>query len=352
MRAPSMKAALLFGKDDLRVQDVPVPQVAEGEILLRVKAAAVCGTDIRMFRNGARGVGPDSPLVLGHEVSGVIERVGPGVSGYTEGTRVAIAPNMGCGVCDMCVSGNTQLCPTYRAFGISIPGGFAEFMKIPEAGVRQGNVALIPEGADFVEAALVEPLSCVYNAFKQSAISAGDTVLVIGAGPIGLMHAKLSLMGGAARVYMNDISAERLQLCTRAEPSITAVSGGPLVERMKELTDGRGVDVCITAAPVPEIQVTAFEVTAVNGRVVFFGGLPEGRSKVLLDTNLVHYKQLRVSGTTRSSLSQYRQTLALVASRAVTVKDLVTSISPLEKIHDSFEHVIQAKGLKTVLEFV
>ncbi len=351
MKSNSMRAALLHGKDDLRVAEVPVPQISAGEVLLRVKAAAVCGTDIRMLRNGARGVGPETPLILGHEVSGVIERVGAGVAGYSEGMRVAVAPNMGCGVCDMCVSGNTQLCPTYKAFGINIPGGFAELMKIPEAAVRQGNIAVVPEGADFTEAALVEPLSCVYNAFKQTATTAGDTVLVIGAGPIGLMHAKLALMGGAARVYMNDISAERLQLCTRAEPSIIAVSGGPLVERMKELTAGRGVDVCITAAPVPEIQVAALEVAAVNGRVMFFGGLPEGRSKVLLDTNLVHYKQLRISGTTRSSLSQYRQTLALVASGAVKVRDLVTSVGPLESIRESFDRVMQGRGLKNVVEF-
>ena len=279
IKTATMRAALLFGKEDLRVEELPLPQIADGEILLRVQAAAICGTDIRMYRNGARGVGPDSPLVLGHEVSGIIERVGAGVAGYREGMRVAVAPNMGCGVCDMCVSGNTQLCATYKAFGINIPGAFAQYMKIPEAAVRQGNLAEIPEGADFIDAALVEPLSCVYNAFKRTATTAGDTVLVIGAGPIGLMHAKLALMGGAARVYMNDISAERLELCTKAEPSIIPVSGGPLVERMKELTGGRGVDVCITAAPVPEIQVAALEVAAVNGRVMFFGGLPGGKKQ-------------------------------------------------------------------------
>ncbi|HVO40790.1 MAG TPA: alcohol dehydrogenase catalytic domain-containing protein [Spirochaetia bacterium] len=351
MKSQSMRAARLFGKEDLRIEDMPVPEIGAGEILLRVKSAAICGTDIRMYRNGYRGVSPETPLVLGHEVSGVVERVGAGVSGYAEGMRVAVAPNMGCGVCDMCVSGNTQLCPTYKAFGINLPGGFAQFMKIPEAAVRQGNLAEIPAGADFTDAALVEPLSCVYNAFKRAAISPGDTVLVIGAGPIGLMHAKLALMGGAARVYMNDISPERLALCTKAEPSIVAVPEGPLAERMKELTAGRGVDVCITAAPVPEIQVTALEVAAVNGRVVFFGGLPEAKSKVPLDTNLIHYRQLVVTGTARSSLTQYRQTLALVASGAVVVRDLVTAVSPVDGIKASFEQVMQGKGLKNVIQF-
>ncbi len=346
-----MRAARLYGKEDLRVEDVPVPAIGPGEILLRVKSVALCGTDVRMYRNGARGATPDNPLILGHEVSGVIEKLGAGVSGYSEGERVAVAPNMGCGVCDACVSGNTQLCPTYKAFGINLPGGFAELMKIPEPAVRQGNVAVIPPGAGFTEAALVEPLSCVYNAFQRARVSAGDTVLVIGAGPIGLMHAKLALMGGAAAVLMNDISAERLALCTKAEPSITAVPAGPVVERVKELTGGRGVDVCITAAPVPEIQVTALQVAAVNGRVIFFGGLPEGKSQVTLDTNLIHYRQLIVSGTSRSSLIQYRQTLGLVASGAVKVADLVTATCGIEDVRASIEQVMQGKGLKNVIQF-
>ena len=234
-----MRAALLYGKDDLRLEEIPVPGVGPGEVLLKVKAAAICGTDIRMFRNGARGATPGNPLVLGHEVSGIVESVGPDVTGYRPGMAVAVAPNMGCGVCDQCVSGNTQMCDTYKAFGINIPGGFAPFMKIPREAVSQGNLAPIPDGGDFVSAALVEPLACVYNAFQRTAIVPGDTVLVIGAGPIGLMHAKVALMAGAARVFMNDLSAERLSLCRTAEPAIIALEsagpeGAPLVAHRRK----------------------------------------------------------------------------------------------------------------------
>ena len=346
-----MRAALLYGKDDLRLEEIPVPDIGAGEVLLRVKAAAICGTDIRMFRNGARGATPGNPLVLGHEVSGIVESVGPGVSGYRAGMAVAVAPNMGCGVCDQCVSGNTQMCDTYKAFGINIPGGFAPFMKIPREAVSQGNLAPIPEGGDFVSAALVEPLACVYNAFQRTAIVPGDTVLVIGAGPIGLMHAKVALMAGAARVYMNDLSAERLALCRTAEPAIITLESAGLRERLASLTGGKGVSVCITAAPSGDAQVLALEVVGVNGRVMFFGGLPEGKSKVPLDTNLVHYKQITISGTSRQSLIQYRQTLALVASGRLVVKDLVTMSTPLDGIRASFEQVILGKGLKNVIEF-
>ena len=346
-----MRAARLYAKEDLRVEEIPVPEAAAGEVLLRVKAAAVCGTDIRMYRNGARGATPGNPLVLGHEVSGVVESVGKGVSGYQPGSAVAVAPNMGCGVCDQCVSGNTQMCPTYQAFGINLPGGFAPYMRIPAAAVSQGNLAPIPDGADFVSAALVEPLSCVYNAFQRIAIVPGDTVLVIGAGPIGLMHAKVAFMAGAARVFMNDLSAERLTLCRQKEPAIIALESAGLKERLAELTHGQGVSVCITAAPSAEAQILALEVVGVNGRVMLFGGLPEGRSKVALDTNLVHYKQITITGTSRQSLGQYRQTLGLIASGRLVVRDLVTMSTPLEEIRSSFEQVIQGKGLKNVIEF-
>jgi L-iditol 2-dehydrogenase len=347
----TMRAARLYGKEDLRVEDVPVPVIGPGEVLLRVKAAAVCGTDIRMFRNGARNASPENPLVLGHEVSGIVEEVGAGVSGYTKGMGVAVAPNMGCGVCDMCVSGNTQMCATFKAFGINIPGGFAPFMKIPAEAVRQGNLAPIPAGADFVSAALVEPLSCVYNAFQRTAIVPGDTVLIIGAGPIGLMHAKVALMAGAAKVYMNDLSTERMALCRKAEPAIVTLPSEGLKEKLAALTGGKGVSVCITAAPSGDAQILALEVVGTNGRVMFFGGLPEGKSKVALDTNLVHYKQITISGTSRQSLTQYRQTLALVAAGRLVVSDLVTMKTPLDAIRGSFDQVIAGKGLKNVIEF-
>jgi L-iditol 2-dehydrogenase len=346
-----MRAALLYGKEDLRIEDVPVPEIGPGEILLKVKASAVCGTDIRMYRNGSKNATPDHPLVLGHEVSGTVEKVGAGVNGYAPGVAVAVAPNMGCGVCDQCVSGNTQMCATFKAFGINIPGGFAPYMKIPAEAVRQGNLAPMPAGADFVSAALVEPLSCVYNAFQRTAIVPGDTVLIIGAGPIGLMHAKVALMAGAAKVYMNDLSTERMALCQKAEPAIVTLKSDGLKDEIHGLTGGAGVSVCITAAPSADAQVLALEVVGINGRVMFFGGLPEGKSRVALDTNLIHYKQITISGTTRQSLTQYRQTLGLVASKRLVVTDLVTMKSPLDAIKASFEQVIAGKGLKNVIEF-
>jgi L-iditol 2-dehydrogenase len=347
----TMQAARLYGMEDLRVDQVKVPEVREGEVLLAVKASAVCGTDIRMFRNGHKNASADHPLVLGHEIAGVVEKLGAGVHGYRDGMRVAVAPNMGCGVCNQCVSGNTQLCADYRAFGINIDGGFAEHLLVPAAAVRQGNLSEMPPGVDFAAAAVVEPLSCVYNAFLRCAIGPGDTVLVMGSGPIGLMHARLAKMGGAAKVFMNDINAERLAWCAGLEQAVIPVGSPGLAERMKDETRGRGVDVVITANPSPESQVAALELAALNGRVMFFGGLPEGKNRVPLDTNLVHYKQITISGTTRQSLAQYRKTLALVGAGLVSLEGIVSRTWPVAETRAAFDEVMKGRGLKQVVTF-
>ncbi len=343
----------MYGKEDLRVQEVAVPEINENEVLLQVKSTFVCGTDVRMYRNGHKGVSEESPLILGHEVSGIIAKIGTNVKGYQEGMAVAVAPNMGCGICALCISGNSQFCTReFKALGINIDGGFAEYVRIPEAAVRQGNIMQIPEGMSFEEAAIAEPLSCAYNGFTKCHIGPGDTVLIIGGGPIGIMHGRLAKMAGAAKVFINDISEDRLALCRKADNFFTPVDASvPLQDHIRNLTNGRGVDVCITACPVPQVQTAALELTAMNGRVLFFGGLPADKADVSLNTNFIHYKQLLVTGTTRSNLAQFRTTLQLIANGLIEVKDLITSRSPIDGIQETIENVSKGISLKSTIYF-
>jgi len=341
-----LTVARLYGKEDLRIEDVPPPEIGTGEILIRVRAAQVCGTDVRMYLNGHPDATPESPLVPGHEISGTIEEIGPGVLHYRPGMRVAVAPNFGCGVCDICVSGNTHLCRSSQALGITLDGGFAELLRVPQAAVNQGNVVEIPDQVSHQDPSLAEPMSCVYNAFERLAPRPGAAVLILGAGPIGLMHAKLHLLAGAGLVAVNDINSERLAQCEKLEPGICAIQGANLKEQILELTRGRGADICITACPSPEAQQAALELVGVNGKVMFFGGLPSHRAEVPLNTNLIHYKQITVSGTTRQSLSQYRRVLDLLAWGRIVLADLVTSSVRLENISVAFENAIQGRGLK------
>ena len=344
-----MLAARLYDKGDLRLEELKKPSINDNEVLLKIKSAAICGTDIRMYKNGYKGITPESPRILGHELSGVIAATGRNVKGYREGMRVSVAPNMGCGICNACVSGNGHLCNDYRALGINLDGGFAEYTVIPEAAVSRGNIIEIGDNVSFDEAAINEALSCVYNGFQKVDIRAGDTVLVIGAGPIGIMHAMLARMAGASKVLMNDLSLERLAVCSEIDSGIVTIPGDELKDRAMEATRGEGLDVIITACPVPSVQITALELAAVNGRINFFGGLPADRQNVPLNTNLIHYKQLTVTGTTRASVLQFRKTLEFISSGVLNVKKLVSNRLPLKDIAKGFQLAADAKGLKNVI---
>ena len=189
----------------------------------------------------------------------------------------------------------------------------------------------------------------MYNAYEKIGIYPGDTVLVVGAGPICLMHAKVALLAGASMVCISDVSEDRLQLAKELIPEIKPISGSNVKEQILALTKGLLVDVVITAASVPVIQEQAFSLVGLEGRVMFFGGLPKGKSVVSLDTNEIHYKQLTVAGTTRQSLKQYRQCLKLIESGRLVVSDLITSQSPIEDISQVISNVAAGKGLKSVI---
>ncbi len=345
-----MLAARMYGIDDIRVEEVPTPEITDGEILLKVKAAAICGTDVRMVSNGYKGISEDSPRILGHEFSGVVEKCGKNVVGYKVGDRVAVAPNMGCGTCADCVYGNGHLCHEYKALGINMDGGFAEYVRIPEAAVRGGNVSFIEENVSFEEAAINEALSCVCNGFERCDIRPGDDVVVIGAGPIGIMHAKLAKMAGAGRVFISDLSEERLAVCKQLEPSFITVSTD-IKAYIQEASKGRGVDVCIVACPSPVAQQSALEICGNNARVMFFGGVPASKQPVGLDTNLIHYKQLIVTGTTRASITQYRKTLKFISTGVLDVKALITQRLPLSQIDVALDKAKRSEGFKNVIVF-
>ncbi len=345
-----MLAAKLYGKDDLRIEKMPVPEIGAEEVLLKVKAAAVCGTDLRMLKNGAAGVDAQHPLVLAHELAGVVEKVGDRVEGYRPGDRLAVAPNIGCGHCGFCVSGKSHHCGKLTALGIHLDGGFAEYVRIPAAAVRQGNLAPLGAKVSYAAAAANEALSCVYNAFERYQVHPGDTVLIIGAGAIGMMHARLAKMAGAAKIILNDLSAERLAECARLEPSLLIVTEN-LAARLADETGGKGADVVITACSAAAAQQAAFALAGVDGRVNFFGGLPKGKEKVELDTNIIHYKQLSVTGTTRASLGHYWKTLGFVGAGLMDLDSLVTHRFPLQDIRQAFANAEKAVGLKQVVVF-
>ena len=345
-----MLSLRLYGPNDIRLEEVPVPEITSEEILLKTDAAAVCGTDIRMWKNGYKGVDENHPLILGHELAGTVVKVGKDVPFYQEGMQLAMVPNIGCGICDRCVAGNFHLCDTYRAFGINMDGAFAEYVRIPKEAIRMGNLMVLPKGVTPEEAAVNEPLSCAYNGFSKCNVRPGEYALVVGAGPIGIFHAQLMHMAGA-KVMMNDLSSDRLADCRKIMPYIETYCGDDLPGFVAEQTLGRGLDVAIVACPVPAVQAAMLPLMNYGGRVNFFGGVPADKQPVAIDTNLVHYKELYLTGSTRANIAQFRKTLEFVSQGLIDLKSVITARFELKDILTAFDWAAQAKGLKNVITF-
>ncbi|MCL1927945.1 MAG: alcohol dehydrogenase catalytic domain-containing protein [Treponema sp.] len=346
-----MKAAKLFGPQDIRVVECAIPEINDDQILLKTKAAAICGSDLRMIGNGYKGVDNDHPLVLGHEISGIIEQAGKNVKGYKRGMRIALAPNIGCGICDWCTSGDTHLCPDYTAFGINMDGGFAEYVRIPRNAVIQGNIMILDDSMSLDAAALIEPASCVLNGQQLTGLRLNDKVLIIGAGPIGIMHGLLAKSFGVAKVYMRDLSRERMKQSVDIVPGSEAIEDDDLEAAAMRLTNNKGFDVVITACPAPAAQVDALKITGMNGRILYFGGLPAGKDMITIPSNLIHYKQLSIYGSTRGNVNQYRAIAKMAAAGTLDLSKLISRRCQITEFSEAIEYAKKAEGLKTVITF-
>jgi threonine dehydrogenase-like Zn-dependent dehydrogenase len=346
-----MLAAVYRGPEDIRLEQRPVPEIGAGEALLRVTAASICGTDMRILHGAHRKYGEGTVRIPGHEVVGEIAAIGPGAAGIEVGQTVFVAPNMGCGHCRQCLSGNNNLCANYQAVGVTMDGGFAEYMRIPAAAVSQGNVMPLKPGTPHAVAALAEPFACVLRGQDAVGARAGDVVVVVGVGPIGAMHIMLARLQGAARIFASDMNCDRLALAPSfgADRTVDPDKESLLDVVMSE-TGGEGADVVIIAAPAHKVFEQSLRIAALGGRINFFGGLPKDRPEITLDANLVHYKELKVTGTTACSTDDCRRAAALINSGRVDLAPLVQARYPLAQIHEAFAAAGGRQAMKVVVE--
>jgi L-iditol 2-dehydrogenase len=346
-----MLAAVYHGPHDLRLENVPVPEIEKGEILVKVISASICGTDLRIYHGNHRMYPPGTVRIPGHEVVGNIARLGVEVKNYSIGQRVFCAPNTGCGHCLQCVTGNNNLCTNYDAIGVTSDGGFAEYMRIPANSVQQGNVIPISESVDPAVAALVEPFACVLRGQNALHINPGDVVLVMGAGPIGVMHIKLAKARGAGRIIVSEPIPDR---AIQAERMGADRVVDPVSQNLKSILDeesgGHGADVVIVAAPVHAAQESALELAAISGRINYFGGLPKDRPTINFNSNLVHYKELVITATTACSTADCWQATQIVNTGLVDLSDIVSQRFPLKDAITAFTAAEDRKSLKIVLE--
>ena len=345
-----MLATVYHGPNDMRMEERPIPSIDANEALLRVVAAGICGTDLRILHGHHRLFPPGTERIPGHEIVGDIAEIGAEVEGLSVGQRVMVAPNIGCGRCHLCLSGSNNLCQQYQAIGITMDGGFAEYMRIPAAMIAQGNVIPVDAGKDAALSTLIEPLACVLRGQNAVDVGLGDTVLIMGAGPIGLLHLLLAQLSGASRMIVSEIRPVRLaQAQELGADRVTNPEQEDLSELVKEESDGRGPDVIITAAPSHAAQQSALELAAVGGRINFFGGLPKHRPHIQCDSNAIHYKELCVTGTTACSTSDCWQAAALVNAGRINLEPLVSHRFPLAEAQQAYASAQSQTALKTVL---
>jgi len=344
-----MKAAILKAPGHLMLDEVAMPLCPDGGLVIKTQACSICSTDVKMFQHGHRDA--NYPRILGHEVTGVVvESRIPGDM-FQVGDRVQIFPGICCGHCPACRRGIDNLCEHISIIGFSHDGGFAEFLMVPPQSVAGGGVNLIPAGVSYEEAALTEPLASCLNGQQLAGVTEADTVLILGAGPIGLLHAMLARVRGASRVLVAERLPARLAMAKLADIDRKIDINRESTEAVvQEETGGLGVDVILTASS--EVTVSSLpELLAPGGRLCLFSGLPPETSQIPLDTNLIHYKELTITGAYGSTAAQNSAALRLIASGKVPVAWLITKRLPLGEIEEGMEYVADRKGLKAVITF-
>jgi len=333
-----MLAAMIYGVKDLRVEEVPKPSVEHGEVLVRVKAATTCGTDLKIFQRGyVEGV-IKLPTVFGHEWAGEVVEVGEGVSWPEVGMRVRAGNSAPCLRCRMCQRGSFNMCENM----MWLWGAYAEYIKVPARMVLV-NMQEIPEHVPFEEAAITEPLACVLRGAEKANVKLGDTVAIIGAGPIGLLHLLTAKKMGAEKIIVTDLVDERLDMAEKLGAD-EAVNAGreDVVQRIKELTGGYGADVVIEAIGQPSTWEQALKMARKGGTVLEFGGCPPN-TEIRVSTEMLHYGDLTVIGAFHTTPTYFKKALNLISSGAINVKPLITQRMPLTKIREAFETLITSK---------
>jgi len=341
-----MTAAVLYGKEDVKIEQVPIPRVAEGEVLIKVHVALTCGTDLKVYQRGyhARMIVP--PALFGHELAGIVEEVGSGVRGFRKGMRVVALNSAPCGACFYCSKHQENLCEDL----LFNNGAYAEYIKIPRR-IVETNMLAIPNNVSFEEAAMVEPVACVLRGLHETNLEIGDTVAVIGGGPIGLMFIQVAKLTGCNVIAVMKRDSQ-VQFAQRlgADEVVQITQVHDPVEAVRALTpDRRGADVVIEAVGRPEAWESAIDMVRKGGTVNLFGGCASG-TKVQLDTNRLHYSEVTLKATFHHTPESVRKAFTLIAERKIRGADYITGEAPLSRLQHVLRHMLNRNGdIKTAI---
>jgi len=345
-----MKAAVLKEKGVISVEEVPIPEFSESSMLIRVEACGLCGSDLRIFSKGDSRA--KYPVILGHEIAGVVEKKGSQLNGFKEGDRVCVAPGHGCGECKMCQRGFLNLCVSpFPSVGYAYDGGFAQYFVPPVNVVQNGFINKIPDHVTFDQASYSELLACCLNGQRNTPVAPGDYVVIFGAGPAGCTHLQLARKKGAKKVFLVDIAEDRLAFASKFSPDLCILATKEdVMSVILQETEGWGADAVFVCAPSKEAQQLGIHILAPRGKINFFGGLSKHDCNIELDSNLVHYKELTLSGSSSSLPKDNKEALEWISEKRVNPDDVISHILPLDKIHDAFASMQDRTCTKIIIK--
>ena len=340
-----MMAAVLYGKEDLRVEQVAIPQIGPGDILVRVGTALTCGTDVKVFKRGyhARMIVP--PALFGHELAGEVVRVGEEVTKFHPGDRVVAANSAPCGHCHYCKKNNENLCEDL----LFNNGAYAEYMRIPQRIVEK-NTYKIPDHVSYQEAALAEPLACVMRGLEESGIKAGDDVAVIGLGPIGLMFVRLAKVIGARVIAVGRRKTQvDRAINLGADDVLVSDDKTDIVAAVRALTGGHGVDKAVEAVGIPQTWEQAVRMVRRGGLVNFFGGCASD-ARITLETALLHYSEITCKASFHHTPKHIQRALEAISNGDIMADGFINRTEPLSNLLEVMRYLMSHNGhMKTAI---
>lgn len=343
-----MKAAVFKDIEQIVVEQRPVPACPEGGLLLRVHKCGICGGDVRNYHNGLKGGVKDQ--IMGHEIAGEIVEASSSLSRFHAGQRVALAPDVSCGVCWYCKRGLVNLCVSHKMLGTHFPGGYAQYLALPSQIVERGFIEPIPEGMSYSHAALAETASAVIACQDRLHISLGDTVVIIGDGPVGCLHIEIARARGAGKIIL--VGMDKLELASGFSPDLLLSNTDPreAVRRVLEFTEGLGADFVICAVPSVKPQRQALDMVRKRGTVVIYGGVAKTQEDTVLNSNLIHYNEITVTGAFSYPATGLSDALAAIHSGNINAAKYISACVSLEQVAKGMDMVSSGRALKVLID--
>ena len=344
-----MRAVRFYAPGDVRLEATSIPPAGPGELVAQCAVTLTCGTDVKMYKRGHRLIHP--PQIIGHEFAGVVTEVGKGVKEFSPGMRVVAANSAPCNACFYCINRQPNLCEHLDdvLLGFSWPGSYAEYVRIPERIVRQ-NTFQIPNNVKMEHVASLEPLACVVHGWDLVNFRPAGTAVIIGGGPIGLLHLQIASLHAAKQIVLCDVVDQRLEEAKKLGIDIITINSSveDVTRRIEELTDGRGADIVVEAVGRKETWEIAPRLVRKGGTVLLFGGC-QGGTTVTFDADKMHYGELHLQGAFHHTPSAVERAFNLITSNRVSIEPLISQEMPLDKAEEALKLMGEGKALKIAL---